>query len=210
MGSYFAPFPQAHRIQESRVLSKKCCICSGMILGRSLACGTCQIHLHHACHEHLPSECCKMGAVHFKAHCEESVVLSLKDYAPLIQLIQWDEFEVLITLRHQLISHDEAVTGIMTILDAEGQAVSFLKRLIQVETEEATDSSLLFRSNSLLTRAWTAFMGLHGQGNYLKSLQFNYSYYREEFLTNVLNPILLSFLDLEMDIEVRFLILTDL
>jgi len=104
-----------------------------------------------------------LGTIRLKIKYTEEVILSLEEYRKLIELLCEDEKFTIIKLLGKITSERETVASILVkIFQARGQVISFLREMTAYEIQSTSNPDIIFRGNSLVTKALDVYMKFVG------------------------------------------------
>ncbi|KAK7086908.1 Disabled 2-interacting protein, partial [Halocaridina rubra] len=131
----------------------------------------------------------EQAALRIKCKFQSIDILPLELYCDFLQYMK-SNYGVICEMLEPVISvkaKEDIATAMVHIMQREGLARNFLADLVMMEIERIDDSHLLFRGNSLATKAMEAFMKLVGDK------------YLQDTLRQVINKVVEAGLDCEVD-----------
>eukprot|EP01114_Cavostelium_apophysatum_P003675 TRINITY_DN1376_c0_g1_i1.p1 TRINITY_DN1376_c0_g1~~TRINITY_DN1376_c0_g1_i1.p1 ORF type:complete len:668 (+),score=157.12 TRINITY_DN1376_c0_g1_i1:64-2067(+) len=106
----------------------------------------------------------KLGSVRLRMQYAEEIILPSSEYEELRAILMEDEILV-IKLLNKVITERETVAGIlMRIFQAHGKALRLIKKLTGDEITSTRNPTVIFRGNSIATKALDLYMKYIGHG----------------------------------------------
>ncbi|CAL4060278.1 unnamed protein product [Meganyctiphanes norvegica] len=130
-----------------------------------------------------------LAALRIKCKFQTVDILPLELYTEFLQFVK-NHYRILCQVLEPAVSvkaKEDIATSLVHIMQREGRAQHFLADLVMLEFERIDDAHLLFRGNSLATKAMEAFMKLVGEKYLLDTLR------------QVINRVVEAGLDCEVD-----------
>ncbi|KAJ3298345.1 hypothetical protein HK104_010810, partial [Borealophlyctis nickersoniae] len=156
-----------HKFEESKAAFATCAHCSTVMISSHLRCGECKVACHHKCQNFIVPYCGGVGVIRLRFKYVELLVLRMRYYKPLLDLLERENYAVLNILGKVSQEREDAARSLVRIFEARGTLMQFLKRIIGNEIARAEDARTLFRANSMASKSLDLFMKYVGS-NYLE------------------------------------------
>jgi hypothetical protein len=111
-----------------------------------------------------------VGQLRLRMRYTEEPVLPRADYDPLLDLALDSDMYLLDLLQACTIQKEDVARALVSIYESRGEAPALLLALARKDILGTRDVNTIFRSNTLATKAYDAYMKLHGKEYLLRTL----------------------------------------
>ncbi|KAI9203776.1 uncharacterized protein BJ171DRAFT_132827 [Polychytrium aggregatum] len=160
---------RAHTFFESRTAMAYCIHCGGILVESHLQCSECQISSHYRCRDLVYPSCGSAGTIRIKWQYNESFVLPLPYYEPMLNLLYQNDYALLMLIGKVSPEREDAAKCLVRIFETNGNIGHFLRMLLRNEIRNTPSAKTLFRGNSMASKALDVYMK-HVGLNYLQSV----------------------------------------
>ncbi|KAJ2996628.1 hypothetical protein HDV02_006326 [Globomyces sp. JEL0801] len=174
-----------HKFVDKTFALSSCHNCNGVMVGTQSSCTDCSVSVHNKCKDSMTPTCGGYGALRLKIDVNTTFVLNLPMYQNLIDILQEEDFQLLIILGRVSQSREDAARSLIKVFN--DKYVNFVKSCVRQEILQSDDSKTLFRANSMASKCLDVYMK-HVASDYLRAT-----------LEDVLKLIILSKKPFEMD-----------
>lgn len=159
--------PVNHCFVERTLLHGNCIVCKQKLVGSHLHCTSCTFGIHQKCEPNVGITCGGakgQGLIKIGLKLSKTVVLDITEYSAFLNLLQQDDFSILLAEGH-IEKGEELAETLYSILNAT--YIDLIKQLIKKTFSNLNDPVSFFRGNDLAAKA--VFTLLKNQGlDYLK------------------------------------------
>ena len=139
-------------------------------MGSHLSCSSCTLSCHHKCQEDAGVTCGGVGLLKLASVLTKTEVLDLSHYKTFIEVIQENDFEILLAATGKNgFSKEELAGSLFPVLGYN--YISFLKLAIVAEVQSAESAKTLFRGNEFSSRGFFSLISRTCSSYLNKTLQ---------------------------------------
>ncbi|KJE95651.1 RAS p21 protein activator 3 [Capsaspora owczarzaki ATCC 30864] len=135
---------------------------SSMWMVEGAQCTHCGLNCHEKCKINIPALCGTVGQVRIKYKYTDDPVLSLSTYLPLYEVLPEQDYYIIMLLQAASNQKEDVARCLVRIFEGQGNALTFLNTMARKEVTSTADPNTIFRGNSLATKAFDAYLKLHG------------------------------------------------
>eukprot|EP01137_Pigoraptor_chileana_P021992 Opistho-2@86394 len=147
-----------------------CAQCFGSVwMVEGAHCRNCGLNVHEECKKKMPQLCGLVGQLRIKYKYTEEPILPLQVYEPFMSLIFGEELYLINLLQDSTAQKEDVGRALVRVYEAKGECPAFLRSMSAMEITATNEANTIFRGNSLVTKAFDAYLKLHGMG-YLHSV----------------------------------------